>query len=60
MLTIIIVALVALITGLAVGWALRGSRPWCPDCGTPMTCTTCPHPVAGRLPRDRIARRSDG
>lgn len=51
-----LVAIVAFVAGLAVGWAARGTASWCPDCGSTKDCTACQQPVAGRLPRGRGAR----
>jgi len=53
------IALVALVVGAAAGWAMRGPRRWCPNCGGWMACTECPRAVAGRLPRTHASRGSD-
>lgn len=61
MLTIVIIialiALVALATGLAVGWWARGNASWCENCGNPKACTECPRPVAGRMRPARAAHQ---
>jgi hypothetical protein len=54
----LIVATVAVIIGLAVGWTLRGTTSWCAVCGNLMACTECPRPVAGRRPHNHPAQRS--
>ena len=58
-LIVVLVAFIAFVAGLAVGWAVRGTRSWCQDCGNPMACTECPRPVAGRLARAHAAHGFD-
>jgi hypothetical protein len=53
-----IVAIVALVIGLAVGWTLRATPSWCRVCGSVLACTECPRPVAGRHPHDDPAQGS--
>lgn len=48
--------LVALVAGIAAGWALRGHTCWCPTSGASKTCPECDPrapTTAGRLPHDR-------
>jgi len=32
---------IALLMGLAIGWALRGPARWCPRCGKGLICREC-------------------
>jgi hypothetical protein len=49
---LIAAAAVALLVGVAVGWALRGPLRWCPRDGEPLRCLTCnPLPAIGRAAR---------
>ena len=41
--------LVALVVGVALGWALRGPAKWCGRCGDTLRCPQCsPLPAVGR------------
>ena len=36
-----VIGLASLLAGVALGWYLRRSNDWCPDCGDQLTCTAC-------------------
>ena len=38
---IALVALVALIVGIGLGWYLRRVNAWCPQCGDALSCPGC-------------------
>jgi hypothetical protein len=38
---IAMVGLLALLTGVAIGWYLRRINSWCPQCGDHVTCASC-------------------
>ena len=48
----VIVGLVGLLAGVALGWYLRRSNDWCAHCGDQLTCEGCGHRAA--WPRTRI------
>jgi hypothetical protein len=37
----VLVGLVSLLAGVALGWYLRRRNDWCPDCGDQLTCQGC-------------------
>ncbi len=43
---IVLVGLVGLLAGLALGWYLRRINHWCPQCGDVLTCAACRKRVA--------------
>jgi hypothetical protein len=51
-----LVGLVSLLTGVALGWYLRRTNDWCPQCGDQLTCEGC----GGRAgwPRERETVRT--
>jgi hypothetical protein len=36
-----VIGLASLLAGVALGWYLRRTNDWCPDCGDQLTCTAC-------------------
>ncbi len=43
--TVILVGLVGLAIGLALGWSSRGKHSWCPNCGASLRCSHCSPPA---------------
>lgn len=37
----VVAVLVAVLTGVALGWYLRRVTAWCPGCGHPLICPCC-------------------
>ena len=37
----LVVALTALVAGVALGWYLHRVNRWCPQCGDVLTCNAC-------------------
>jgi len=37
----VLVAVAALVLGVALGWYLRRINVWCPHCGDALTCPGC-------------------
>jgi hypothetical protein len=69
-----IVAVAASVTGLALGWALRGPARWCPACGATLSCRDCraggasvagpvgptrSNPAASTVDRERLEGAAD-
>jgi hypothetical protein len=42
----VIVGLVGLLAGVALGWYLRRSNDWCAHCGDQLTCEGCGYRAA--------------
>ena len=42
----ILLGLVNLLAGVALGWYLRRANAWCPQCGDRMTCAGCGNQAA--------------
>lgn len=48
----LVVGLIAALVGLSLGWYLRGSTDWCPQCGEQLECNACGNRAAWpRTPR---------
>ncbi len=37
----ILLPVLALVAGVALGWYLRRANSWCPQCGDRLTCQSC-------------------
>jgi hypothetical protein len=37
----IVLPILALVVGVALGWYLRRATSWCPQCGDRLTCQSC-------------------
>jgi hypothetical protein len=62
---LVVVAVVALLVGAVVGWAVtvRGPARWCGRCGESLRCLTCsplPAPVPVSRPSTVEEERDDG
>jgi hypothetical protein len=54
----ILVAFVALVLGIGLGWYLRRINVWCPHCGDALTCPGCGgRPAWSALGRARRSAR---
>ncbi len=51
-----LVGLVSLLAGVALGWYLRRTNDWCPDCGDELVCVGCGR--HGAWPRRRLTAPS--
>jgi hypothetical protein len=36
-----VIGLASLLAGVALGWYLRRTNDWCPDCGGQLICAAC-------------------
>jgi hypothetical protein len=50
-----LVGLLSLLSGVALGWYLRRTNDWCPNCGDQLTCEGCGNKAA--WPRERSKAR---
>ena len=41
-----VIGLASLLAGVALGWYLRRSNDWCPDCGDQLSCAACDNRTA--------------
>jgi hypothetical protein len=53
---VVVVGLLSLLAGIALGWYLRRSNAWCPHCGEQLVCTGCGTRAAWPAPRATVRR----